>query len=208
MSQVDSIVVIGAGTMGSGIAYAAAASGISATVVDVSEKALERARGYHGKTAGRSVEKGRLLEADATSLLGRIAYEGDLAKACTGRGFVIEAASERVDLKKSLFEATKPSNIVYDDTPIHVYMGRIHTELLEKGRLSFSDLFSPGMHKSTLVGIFLATLELVRHYSVRVEQNDLFREIWILPNLDGAEPVDFSNVDNYEHSSSGEPEQA
>jgi len=105
-------------------------------------------------------------------------------------------------------EATKPSNIVYDDTPIHVYMGRIHTQLLEKGRLSFSDLFSPGMHKSTLVGIFLATLELVRHYSVRVEQNDLFREIWILPNLDGAEPVDFSNVDNYEHSSSGEPEQA
>jgi len=105
MSQVESIVVIGAGTMGSGIAYAAAASGISATVVDVSEKALEKARGYHGKTAGRSVEKGRLLEADATSLLGRIAYEGDLAKACTGRGFVIEAASERVDLKKSLFEA-------------------------------------------------------------------------------------------------------
>ena len=37
------------------------------------------------------------------------------------------------------------------------------------------------MHKSTLVGIFLAVLELVRHHHVRVEQNALFGEIWILP---------------------------
>ncbi|MGA0286070.1 MAG: 3-hydroxyacyl-CoA dehydrogenase family protein [Phycisphaerales bacterium] len=103
MSQVESIVVIGAGTMGSGIAYAAAANGISATVVDVASAALDKARGYHEKTAARSVEKGRLLEADAKSLLGRIAYEGDLAEACAGSGFVIEAASERADLKKSLF---------------------------------------------------------------------------------------------------------
>lgn len=104
MSQVESIVVVGAGTMGSGIAYAAAANGVSATVVDVASAALEKARGYHGKTAARSVEKGRLLEADAKGLLGRIAYEEDLAKACRGSGFVIEAASERVDLKKKLFE--------------------------------------------------------------------------------------------------------
>ncbi len=38
-------------------------------------------------------------------------------------------------------EAAKPSSIVYDDTPIHVYMGRIHARLLEAGRLSFRDLF-------------------------------------------------------------------
>ena len=59
--------------------------------------------------------------------------------------------------------AARPSSIVYDDTPIHVYMGRIHARLAEAGRLAFRDLFEPGMHKSTLVGIFLAALELVRH---------------------------------------------
>ena len=37
------------------------------------------------------------------------------------------------------------------------------------------------MHKSTLVGIFLAVLELVRHHHVRVEQNEAFGEIWLLP---------------------------
>src|SRR6185295_2170378 len=58
--------------------------------------------------------------------------------------------------------AAKPSNIVYDDTPIHVYMTQIHDRLRERGPLASSELFRPGMHKSALVGIFLAILELVR----------------------------------------------
>ena len=97
-------------------------------------------------------------------------------------------------------EAAKPSSIVYDDTPIHVYMGRIHARLLETGRLAFRDLFDPSMHKSSLVGIFLAILELVRHHHVRVEQNALFGEVWILPNLESTAPLDLSNVDEYDHA--------
>ena len=100
-------------------------------------------------------------------------------------------------------EAAKPSSIVYDDTPIHVYMGRIHARLVENGRLAFRDLFDPSMHKSSLVGIFLAILELVRHHHVRVEQNTLFGEIWVLPDLNSTTPLDLSNVDEYEHAGSG-----
>jgi segregation and condensation protein A len=99
-------------------------------------------------------------------------------------------------------EAARPSSIVYDDTPIHVYMGRIHARLLELGRLSFHELFDPSMHKSTLVGIFLAVLELVRHHHIRVEQNALFGEIWVLPDLNNTAPLDLSNVDEYEHAGS------
>ena len=88
-------------------------------------------------------------------------------------------------------EAAKPSSIVYDDTPIHVHMSRIHARLLEAGRLSFRDLFDRTMHKSKLVGIFLAVLELVRHHHIRVEQNTLFGEIWILPNLNSTGPAGF-----------------
>ncbi len=57
------------------------------------------------------------------------------------------------------------------------------------------------MHKSTLVGIFLAVLELVRHHRVHVEQNELFGEIWVLPSADCTEPLDLSDVDNYDHAS-------
>jgi segregation and condensation protein A len=95
-------------------------------------------------------------------------------------------------------EAVKPSSIVYDDTPIHVFIARIHHRLAERGRLTFRELFEAGMHKSTLIGIFLAVLELVRHHRVRVEQNTLFSEIWILPVGDAAAPLDFSDADNYE----------
>jgi segregation and condensation protein A len=96
-------------------------------------------------------------------------------------------------------ESARPSNIVYDDTPIHVHMSRVHARLLAKGRLSFHDLFERSMHKSKLVGIFLAILELVRHHHVRVEQNSLFGEIWVLPSLTDTGPLDLSNVDEYEH---------
>ena len=97
-------------------------------------------------------------------------------------------------------EAAKPSNIVYDETPIRVYMSRIHSQLLKEGQLAFSDLFSPTMHRSSLIGMFLAVLELVGHHHVRLEQNALFGEIWVCPNLDCTEPLDLSNVDNYDHA--------
>lgn len=73
------------------------------------------------------------------------------------------------------------TNIVYDDTPIHVYMRQISERLQQEGRLGLSELFDVGMHKSKLVGLFLAVLELVRHHCVRAEQNDLFGEIYMLP---------------------------
>jgi len=96
-------------------------------------------------------------------------------------------------------EASKPSSIVYDETPIHVYMARIHARLVKYKRLAFRNLFEPGMHKSTLIGIFLAVLELVRHRHVRVDQNALFGEIWLLLASDTTETPDFSNIDNYEN---------
>ncbi len=98
-------------------------------------------------------------------------------------------------------EATKPSSIVYDETPIHVYMSQIQAQLLKRGRLTFRELFRPGMHKSALVGIFLAILELVRHQRARAEQNELFGEIWVLPGAEPETPLDPSNVDTYEHGS-------
>ena len=91
--------------------------------------------------------------------------------------------------------AAHPSSIVYDDTPIHVYMSRIHARLLEQGQLALSTLFEPTMHKSSMVSIFLAILELVRHHHVHVDQNQAFGEIWLLPDREHTEPVDFSSGD-------------
>ena len=96
-------------------------------------------------------------------------------------------------------QAQRPSNIVYDDTPIHVYMERI-TEMLEaKGQLVLSELFTPEMHKSTQISLFLAVLELVRHFHVRTDQNTLFGDVRIFSAERKNEPLDLSSVESYEH---------
>jgi len=97
-------------------------------------------------------------------------------------------------------ELVKPSNIVYDDTPIHVYMTRIQASLQERGRVAFSTLFDQSVHRSTMVSTFLAVLELVRHYHALVDQNTLFGEIWVYTRPDCSEPLDLSQVDNYDHA--------
>lgn len=94
--------------------------------------------------------------------------------------------------------AASPSNIIYDDTPIEVYMQRIHSQLLERGKLTISELFGSHTNRSTLVGLFLATLELVRHHGVLLEQGELFEEIWILPGESANKPLELSEADNYE----------
>ncbi len=94
-------------------------------------------------------------------------------------------------------QVVQPESIVYDDTPLQYHMERIHQLLSAEGKASFSQLFQVGMHKSTMIGVFLAILELVRHHSVRTEQEHLHGEIWILPGEAFHEQLDLSDVDNY-----------
>jgi 3-hydroxybutyryl-CoA dehydrogenase len=102
MTQTSSIAIIGAGTMGSGIALTAATSGLRAFQIDVSPEQIERARSYHQKTLARSVEKGRSTQAEAEAARSRISYHGSIGEAGTA-DFAIEAVSESMDLKRKVF---------------------------------------------------------------------------------------------------------
>lgn len=102
-------------------------------------------------------------------------------------------------------QVSPTTNIVYDGTPIHVYMQRIHERLNEYHKAAFSELFEPGMHKSVMIGVFLAILELVRHHSVDAVQEDSHGEIWLLPGEKFQEDVDLSDVDDYENKPAVEP---
>lgn len=90
------------------------------------------------------------------------------------------------------------SNIVYDDTPISTYMKQIQTELSTRGSVAFTEMFHAGMHKSAMIGVFLAILELVRHHSVDAKQDHLYSEIWVVPGESFAEGIDHSQFDAYE----------
>jgi len=95
--------------------------------------------------------------------------------------------------------AAQSSNIVYDETPIHVYMEQIHAKLRASGRVALADLVEIPVHRSTIVSMVLAILELTRHHGVRAEQNELFGEIWIFAGDNMRETLDFTAVESYEH---------
>jgi len=69
------------------------------------------------------------------------------------------------------------TTLVYDDTPLQVFIEQVYRQLLERQHIAMSELFYPGMHKSTLIGVFMACLELVRFGYAHIEQHALFDEI-------------------------------
>lgn len=95
-------------------------------------------------------------------------------------------------LQKKIVEET--SSIRYDETPISVYIDRIGARVREVGRVPFSEFFEGTNHRSKIIGIFLAVLELLRHHSFRAEQPDDYGEIFVLPPAEATATSDASGV--------------
>lgn len=96
--------VIGAGTMGNGIAHVFAQYGFQVSLVDVSQPQLDKALATIGKNLDRQVTKGTLTEADKQAALGRVTTFNDLGRGIGEAELVVEAATENVSLKLSIFE--------------------------------------------------------------------------------------------------------
>jgi segregation and condensation protein A len=75
--------------------------------------------------------------------------------------------------------ALQPSHIAIDETPIQVHMDRIVELLQQHKRMSLSSLFTPPRTRGRLLGLFLATLELIKARLIWVEQLDAFGELWL-----------------------------
>jgi 3-hydroxybutyryl-CoA dehydrogenase len=100
---VDTVAVIGSGTMGRGIAHAAAVGGFATRLFDVSAEARERALAQIKKDLEDGVARGKLGPEAASTALGRLRPEGVLEDAARGADFVIEAVPEDIALKLSTF---------------------------------------------------------------------------------------------------------
>jgi len=115
---IKQVFVVGAGTMGNGIAQVAAAAGYDVSCTDVVPGALEKARTAIGKSTARLVEKGALT-AEQKAFTDAIAFVPDLARAATA-DIVIEAATENPDLKITVFKdidaAARPEAILATNT--------------------------------------------------------------------------------------------
>ena len=104
MAEIKTVGVVGAGTMGSGIAHVFARSGFQVLLCDVEQRFVDRALTQIRTNLGREAAKGKLAEADVESALARITPIID-REALSGADFVVEAASERFDIKAEIFRA-------------------------------------------------------------------------------------------------------
>ena len=143
--EIASVGVIGAGQMGNGIAQVCAVSGLAVTLVDVSEAALEKARATMAKNLDRQVAKGTIQAADKEAALGRITAGTDMA-GLGGCDIVIEAATEREELKRKIFAGLcpelKPEAILASNTS-SISITRLASATDRPGRFIGMHFFNP-----------------------------------------------------------------
>jgi 3-hydroxybutyryl-CoA dehydrogenase len=101
---IRSILIIGTGQMGSGIAQTAAQHGFETKLHDVDDRAVQRAFTGISSSLSRTVAKGRMTEEQRTQVLERISPSTDLEVDVRQVDLIIEAAPEQLDIKKALFQ--------------------------------------------------------------------------------------------------------
>jgi 3-hydroxybutyryl-CoA dehydrogenase len=103
IDQIRHIVIVGAGAMGSQIGMLCALAGFEATITDLQGDALDRADHELRQRLTRDIEKGRRTQDEVDVAFGRLEFSTDLTTAATTADYVIEAAVEKLDVKRQLF---------------------------------------------------------------------------------------------------------
>lgn len=113
--MIKNVSVVGAGTMGSGIAHVFAQTGHKVVLIDVNAVKLEKALTTIAKNADRQVSNGSITEEEKNLLLQNIETETDLTRGVAAAELVVEAATENEALKLEIFEQidrTSPQNCI------------------------------------------------------------------------------------------------
>ena len=138
--NISKVMIIGSGQMGSGIAQVFAQSGFTVYLNDIKDEFVERGIGNITKQLTRSVEKGRLSEADKNSILSKLIPSTSYEDAKNVQ-LVIEAATENRDIKLSIFkqldELTTPETILASNT----------------SSLSITDIAAATVHQERVIGM-------------------------------------------------------
>jgi 3-hydroxybutyryl-CoA dehydrogenase len=155
---IERITILGAGTMGQGIAHAALTSGFDTALFDTSPDALVRAKAAIDALVSKSVELGKTTAVEAKSLRGRLHTFEHLPQAVAHADFIIEAAPEQVEVKLRLLrEVDKhaPARAVVASNTSALSLTELAAALTHPGRMAGMHFFNP-VHKMKLVEIVRA----------------------------------------------------
>jgi 3-hydroxybutyryl-CoA dehydrogenase len=187
--------VIGAGTMGHGIAQVLAGAGIETRLYDVSAEQLERALAHVRANLDKGVERGKVAPEARAAALARLAVTSDFEGAIRGAEVVVEAVPERIELKRDLFErlgaALGPEVLLATNTS-SLPVGAIAAAARHPERVLGMHFFNP-VHVMKLVEV------------VRAEQSspDAVRLALDLARRMGKEPIDVKDSPGFASSRLG-----
>jgi 3-hydroxybutyryl-CoA dehydrogenase len=183
--SIQRITVLGAGTMGHGIAHAAIVGGFETRMYDVSDAAVDKGRAAIEQIVKKGVELGKTPAPDAGAMLTRLSVTTSLAAALDDAGLVIEAAPEKIDLKLRLFQQIEqfaPASAIIASNTSALSITEMAGSLANPSRVAGMHFFNP-VHKMKLVEIVHAlesapaTLEAIEDVSRRMgKETVLVRE--------------------------------
>lgn len=155
---IRTITIIGAGTMGHGIAHVAAMAGARVHLYDAVAGAAATGVAKVGKNLAKGVELGKVKAEDRDAALARIVAHEDLTAACDGTDCVIEAVPERLELKREIFAAVDkaaPAHALLATNTSSLPVAQIAASVANPARMVGMHFFNP-VHVMKLV-------EVVRH---------------------------------------------
>ena len=142
----EKIVVIGAGTMGAGIAQVAVEGGFHVTLVDTALEFLDRGIANIKGFIGRKVGKGALTQAQGDEILARLSASADMNAAVKDAVMVVEAVFENLELKQDIFrklDAVCPANVILASNTSTIRISRLASVTSHPERVIGTHFFSP-----------------------------------------------------------------
>ncbi|MGB5419205.1 3-hydroxybutyryl-CoA dehydrogenase [Algibacter sp.] len=183
------IAVIGAGTMGNGIAHTFAQSGFKVQLIDINEASLERGIATITKNLDRLIAKEKISEADKSQTLANITIHTNINEGVKNANLVVEAATENVDLKLKIFkqldEACDKNTILATNTS-SISITQIAASTSRPDKVI-------GMHFMNPVPI-MTLVEIIRGYNT---SDDVTNTIMKLSKKLGKNPVEVNDYPGF-----------
>jgi 3-hydroxybutyryl-CoA dehydrogenase len=184
-----SIAIIGAGTMGNGIAHVFAQKGFDVSLVDMSQDALDKALATIDKNLSRLVTKERISENDKKETLGRLVISTDFNASVAGADLVVEAATENIDLKLKIFkdlDASAPEGCILATNTSSISITKIAAVTSRPDKVI-------GMHFMNPVPI-MKLVEIIRGYAT---SDETCTKIMALSSALGKSPVEVNDYPGF-----------